>query len=488
MASLTANETALLEAVGRGRLEEVRHLLNKGANVNVKDCGDRDLSGRVAGWTPLHYAIVYNLNTNIAAELIKYGADVEARDDNGYTPISNASWLGSNDMILLLLQHNADVNARSDTGETALMRASSGGPRHGLNEEDDFAQTIRILIQNGASLNARDNSGRTALHYGCRSHNELAQELLKHAGVAVDARDNNGETPLHRVCCLPAITRALLERGADINALDLSGETPLYKAVKIGAFSNLDFVEELIERGAVVDAPDKDGLTPLHLASAKGMEKIVRVLVHANANVDARDVKDNSTPLHYASLRIRSAKALRVLLEFGADANARDRLGRTPLHLASRKGSQDAVEALIEHNAVVDARESRNGSTPLHFASAAHETETVRKLLNHGADGNAQTKDGSTPLHLASAKGPFHFGVVRMLLDHGVHLDLKNKKGETAWSLAQKKKNELVLEVLRKHVTNRFELVQSIAEDGGSLLGNLRCSFNLSGKKRPREE
>lgn len=90
-----------------------------------------------------------------------------------------------------------------------------------------------------------------------------------------------------------------------------------------------------------------------------------------------------------------------LLLSLGADVNARDTYGATPLLLACIDGRPDIVRLFIKHGADVNAK-SKPGDTPLHWACLHGHTSTARLLLDHGADVNAKDKEGNTPLDVAS--------------------------------------------------------------------------------------
>ena len=114
------------------------------------------------------------------------------------------------------------------------------------------------------------------------------------------------------------------------------------------------------------------------------------------AEPNARD-GSGFTPLHFAAMS-ETGEAVTALLEAGADPNARDRLGSTPLHSA-RTG--EAVTALVEAGVDPNAR-TEDGNAPLHLAAMSETGETVTALLEAGADPNARDNDGKLPFDYAS--------------------------------------------------------------------------------------
>ncbi|MGM0674781.1 MAG: ankyrin repeat domain-containing protein [Spirochaetota bacterium] len=105
------------------------------------------------------------------------------------------------------------------------------------------------------------------------------------------------------------------------------------------------------------------------------------------------------TPLHWAAYN-GHADIVRSLIDNGADVEATDILGRTPLHVAV--DHPEVVEVLLEHGAAVDARDSLS-NTPLHRALGS--PETVDILISAGADVEARNTGGSTPLEMATRRG-----------------------------------------------------------------------------------
>jgi hypothetical protein len=105
------------------------------------------------------------------------------------------------------------------------------------------------------------------------------------------------------------------------------------------------------------------------------------------------------TELHKAVTAGDMEKA-RVLLDKGANVNAKDKFGDTALHMAVSRGNIKLAELLLEKGADTNASDAR-GETPLHDAVTDGSTEMVKLLLDRGADVNAKDEDGKTPLDRA---------------------------------------------------------------------------------------
>jgi hypothetical protein len=145
----------------------------------------------------------------------------------------------------------------------------------------------------------------------------------------------------------------LMMQGADVNAAIGNGSTPLYYAAG-NPNDSLDIVKALIERGANVNAHGIGGFTPLHEACANGGPEIAAYLISKGADVNAREKSLGDTPLHVvafvAGLKSRHndpVKIAEMLLSHGADANALNHDGETPLDVANRQERATDITKLL---------------------------------------------------------------------------------------------------------------------------------------------
>lgn len=125
------------------------------------------------------------------------------------------------------------------------------------------------------------------------------------------------------------------------------------------------------------------------------------------------------------------ADEVESLLDRGADIEARNLLGCTPIYLAVRNGDIVMAELLIDRGANVDTTSNLNNRTPIMDAATYGKTDFVRLLIKGGADVNAGGDDNrDLPIHSASING--HKEVVRLLIDGGARVDATNSFGKTA--------------------------------------------------------
>lgn len=157
----------------------------------------------------------------------------------------------------------------------------------------------------------------------------------------------------------------------------------------------------LDRRPDLAGVTDADGRAPLHLAAMIGNDKMVALLLDRyGADLQARD-KFGNTPLMVAADH-GAVGAIGVLADHGADLNARDKGEFTALHNAAGRGHEEAVRHLVKHGADVNAVTAR-GQTPLHIAAIDRQSATAQTLLSAGAKTGLKDADGLTPMDIAKA-------------------------------------------------------------------------------------
>ena len=146
--------------------------------------------------------------------------------------------------------------------------------------------------------------------------------------------------------------------------------------------------------------------TPLHWAAGHSDNpEVIRVLVEAGANLEARSSpREDRTPLHYAARKSGNPEVVLALLQYEPDVYAENPLGRTPLHLAALFSENPAVVAELARVTFINVR-ANAGGTPLHDAArrkwqgpmGSPNPAVVEVLLRHGADLSAQADGAATP-------------------------------------------------------------------------------------------
>lgn len=173
-------------------------------------------------------------------------------------------------------------------------------------------QTVKQLIQGGININVRDAQGRTVLWYAVNSKVPLPQRN--------------------------AMLTRLLDQGADVGISDLSGQLILHVAASDSNTSSMNVLLKHI-RKSQVNTADKAGNMPLHLAAAANRLDAARLLIDTGADIDARDASGN-TPLILAVLA-NSKEMVKLLLQKGAAINKRNNNKQDPESLARKLGYKE---------------------------------------------------------------------------------------------------------------------------------------------------
>jgi len=329
-------------------------------------------------------------HTSIVERLLVGGADPKAPERSAIEPhpLHVAANHGRAAIVKLLLDRGVEVD------ETALHYAIRAGG------EQTFQLMLDRLRDVEAAASCLDNLlGRSAEE----GHSTLVKLVLE-KGSNVNTRLRDGQTPLHLavLSAHKAAAEQLLNHGADIEAKNDTGNTPLLCAISRNYHGMSGRCEEvvqlLLDRGAATETRNgEQGWTALSLAAALGHVGTIQLLLHYDADIEGKGLNDQ-TPLACASSV--DYKVAEVLLTAGANVEARDAIGRTPLHSAVDAWKVNVVELLLDHGANTEAKDEK-GQTPLHLAAEAGEADVVELLLERGADREAKDLCGETPLDLA---------------------------------------------------------------------------------------
>lgn len=219
--------------------------------------------------------------------------------------------------------------------------------------------------------------------------------------------------------------RILLQHGVPVGTKRKGATALIAACVK----NKLSLVQMLCDAGASLQSVDLQGGTALHCAAFFDVADSARYLLQRGAYADPRDVKD-FTPLQLAALN-GSARAASVLADF-ADVRAYDPTGRTPLLIAMHMKQELTALALIEKNAAVEVPDAK-GKTPMHIAAKKGMLIALQALLQVAP---CDVLDGHKRTPLVSALLCKQVGAARLLIEAGVRLDIPNHKGNTPLHIA----------------------------------------------------
>lgn len=369
-----AGSTVLMNAVTQGNTALVDELLERGANPSTTTN---------IGTPALFYAFKFN-NRALAARLLDAGADADApiHMHSEKTLLEWAVSENNRDAVMLLLEQGATVS------DSALHTAvSSTGV--------DMAITAALLATGVSPDGALEYPNVAA---AAKANHLAALTLLLAAGAnpsPLASADFNPPLMYAAENDNVAMIDALLTAGAEVDQLSAKGFTSLYQAAYHGKAKAL---ERLLAAGGNPDSQNGDGpFTPLMSAADNGHKEILLQLVTASADVNATTT-DGYTALYYAA---GSNHADLVTMLMAAGANPELTAGRyqwTAVHKAAQEGNYKVLENLLQYGANANARDT-DGDTPMDLAMRKGYTESPRVIGSYGGKINnykPQSSSGDT--------------------------------------------------------------------------------------------
>jgi len=414
-------KTVLYYAVLRKRSRNIQFLLRHGAVRETHGKLDSSIKRAAEGYkkeikkmfivTPdnpddpvdestIFYALCYKTADEVRDMINKNPELVKVKTYENWTPLHVAVIMEQYDCIPDLVSKGVDINAQSMTGWTALHWASKYVRK----------DAISILLKNKADPNIRDKDGEIPVF-----------KLMPYAGHTYHIDDRprsiNGEQ------CLD-ILKLFKKYGTDFNARSRKGRTLIYDAVDIG---RIKVIEYLVLNGVKLNQKWSRKYNPM-IAVARGDDysfggryvdeyiKILNLLLDNGTDINSVGI-DKMTILHELAMATRqTGKMIKVAIKRGADIHQGDRWNNTPLHIAAfgcryvkPKNTIMVMQILLEAGADINAK-NINGQTTLHFAAMRGNKEACKFLVSQGADINAVNRDGDTPLAFAFKRGFKHLG------------------------------------------------------------------------------
>jgi ankyrin repeat protein len=392
-------------------------------------------------------AAIWRDDAPAVERLLQAGVDARATYPDGLTPLHLAADKGP-ELVRLLVSAGADVDARAILiSESERWNIESGGLRDDdylVSEAEGFrppefpqdatplflalkrgrADTVELLIRAGRreppleELAAPDHSAesRPLLHSAAQRGEIVRLRLLLGVGADPDLPDQEGRTALMIAAenGYVGATLALLAAGADPSRSDPAGHTAWHFAARR---DHATVIRELAAAGA---SPPKAETAPVildYLLSQKeesepyrGKQEVMAALLLAGADVNASDA-GGRTPLAWACIRDWGEVAA-MLLDFDADPNRADASGRTPLHhvIADDEGEPvferrwDLIDLLVKRGADI-RRKDRSGCSPLDWANTLRSRRLINVLFqeeifpNHLLEGRSFGLSSSTPAY-----------------------------------------------------------------------------------------
>ncbi len=305
-----------------------------------------------------------------------------------------------------------------------------------LAAESGRTDEVRAALDAGVPIDSADRLSRTALTAAIERGQPGAVALLMQRGADVNKPGARGETPLFVAANNGdlALVERLLAAGAEVRAVNEEGVTALHAAARSPGEATVDVIERLLSAGAAIDAQDNEGFTGLMVAASRGRVAPVQSLIKAGAGVNARNnlgmtalmyavvSGDFSTRVDWQYLgdlrRVTAAElgaiavalddtnalaCVQALLAAGADVNARDNEGWTPIMRAALIGDTARFRRTVAQTQA-SADDPKMEATYDRLREVARSVDITRTLRNADAVVNYVAKPGFSALDIARAR------------------------------------------------------------------------------------
>lgn len=444
-------QTALHWAVRLRRGHLLKELLANSADTNIQDKEKN---------TALHRALMLSETdcVGMVKRLLKSGANPNIPGAKGLTALTSTIKYGPTVIAEMLLKDLKDVDAEIGSGYNSLGEIfhhnhketilDSSGNRLGQLDHaaDEHAKyLINVVLNLGIDLNRPTASGWLPLIHAVQTEQpSRVRPLLERdpSPAKVNQKDPNLQwSPLRWAIDYNNevdVMRLLIKHGADVNEKDSDGWRPLIAAIK-NENSNMkeDKVWLLLRGGAKPDIPDHNNWTALlhaidgyHKASKdyNSYKNIIWLLISNKADVCIQNNKAFAVAMEHHNHSLAW-----LLLEHGADPNAADDIGMTPLHRASGSDDVDSVKNvrfLLQSGADASRQDKTWSRTPLHIAVRKSLDKVVVHLASQAEHLEIADSDGHTALMLAVLYPSI--SIVRILLKNNASCTTRDSNGMTA--------------------------------------------------------
>ena len=483
----SSGATPLHEAVRYGNVGIARSLLNAGANPNARDNLGKtpimlaipedkivetyqllidyrtDLSQKdMFGDTVLHTAAMMNLTSDVISILVSHGADIDARNKEGVTPLEIAVQKNNIELVHLLTQNGANIHTQDTNGNSPLSMAFAStnemleavvNSRNCTSQDSDGNTPLHIALLRDAPLskvqyiisltndvNIRNRDGNSALFISVLKNRQKVGEMLLAKDADIFSTNTNNNSPLRLALKYGGSVQSWLITSRTIKSKDGSGNSVLHYAAE---WQYGDAITSLLAKGADISVKNANGETALFSAVKTNNPSIIKLIVEGGAEVLARD-NLGSTAMHTA-VRWDAPSSIDTLVDYGLSVNVQNSSGKSPLAEAVVSSKYDIAQKLLSYGADPNSSDT-NGVTVLMDAIRGRNADNVRLLLNYGANPNVQEVNGRNSYHEAAYMGDIE--IIRMIRNAGGNPLARDKHGNTPFSIVLKKDMNTVKEVL----------------------------------------
>jgi len=501
-----AGQEDFIAAISGEKYDLVKKMIEEGMNVNT------DTNGR---W-PIHTA-VFSGNVAMTKLLLDNGAKVDQRDNLDATPLITATGMfGKLAMVKLLVERGADINSHDSFGETPMLNAAGNenyalvkyllqkGARVITSQCDSaisraaargMLKNVKIIVsQFRQIIDHKNKKGESALHSAVESGNYHTYRYLLSQGAKSTFVDNDGNNLLITAVLggSYSIVQDLLRKGFNPNFQNNQGETALMKATFSGNFS---LVQLLIEHGASVNIRGKSSVDTAIYWAIIGRTTNVRMLrllaKHAN-NENRKNAilialhhnkpeaskiffryLDNADRAKFRHEAVMLSARLGYLAQlksysFGANLNATNEEGNTPLMLAAKHGNIETLKYLISKKVKLESRDNL-GRSAATLAAQAYELDILKALKMSGATLNSlDNKKQTILMQVVGIFAPsFHLRAKgKLMLEYLIrenNINAQDEAGESALMKAVRANNvSMVRQLIEACASLTLENKQSL--------------------------
>lgn len=477
------NEECPISIAARyGNYDVIKVLIENGADINTIDkMGDSPLTNVLKRYSFNRLTLLndyFKGMKQIALYMIEKGADINFENKMAYysdnTPLLLASKSGDIELVSLLISKGAQLNSKplNSFSKPDFLKLVQAGNlqaveffiKAGYRLKGDNINSLilaclqndyamtKLLIDYGADVNFSDESGETALHYAAINERKEIIELLLQRGASVDAINNQNKFP-YDLCTNEELKKKLKPQN--------SGKISAISNIKIffQAIDNADYDEitRLIKKGIDVNILNSDGITSLIAAVKNDDLEMMKFLTGNGADVNKPD-RTGRTALHLA-IELKNLNLVKFLIENKADPNLKDRDEYTALTKSLDHYSPEIASYLLEQKNIDFQSATSLGHTPLLLSMLRNNKSITTILLKKGADINVMDAEGMTPLHFAAIYNDTE--LISYFLKKGIDVNSSNQslnKDVSYWytplHLAVERGNLKAAELLLKEGAN----------------------------------